>query len=301
MKSQTQIDKPSGGHADGCEVVGYCALPSVILANYTAGNLGDITGAGKGRGAARRARACGVGEDPEVARAARVAGEVERGGRIVEHDLGRAILEFVGGRMFARGAGCRLRGGGLASSLARWRWNIWTCPSDTSIEEAAAAGAAAIVKAFPAIKAADIPPSLKPDDRKSPVRAAIWQCARRAIKRQFRLDFAHGKTGWHSDGAGSIGIDTVEGEIGTQRASLEAWARGETIVESWKEGGAPVETAMVADPVARKALCWRIWRALVPAPLVAKSDDAIARRSTHRPQRYRRTIAGQRRRRQREV
>jgi hypothetical protein len=248
MKSQTQIDKPSGGHADGCEVVGYCALPSVILANYTAGNLGDITGAGKGRGAARRARACGVGEDPEVARAARVAGEVERGGRIVEHDLGRAILEFVGGRMFARGAGCRLRGGGLASSLARWRWNIWTCPSDTSIEEAAAAGAAAVVENIPAIEAAPgvtvtpsaIPPSLKPDDRKSPVRAAIWQCARRAIKRQFRLDFAHGKTGWHSDRASSIGIDTAGGVIDTQRASLEAWARGETIVKSWVDGGAQV-------------------------------------------------------------
>jgi hypothetical protein len=105
------IGWPSASGQGTWETVGKSDLSTIILSGTT-GNLGDITG--KGAGAARAARAVGVGEDDETARAVRELELVARSAWVAdmlaaERSLGDAIMLLAGGREFLAGAGVRLR------------------------------------------------------------------------------------------------------------------------------------------------------------------------------------------------
>src|ERR1039458_1700649 len=116
------IGWPSASGQGTFEMVGKSDLSTIILSGTT-GNLGDIIG--KGTGAARAARAVGVGEDDDIARARRaeeLAARSARGAELLasEHELGRALLLVAGGREFLEGAGVRLEGYGAAARSARF-------------------------------------------------------------------------------------------------------------------------------------------------------------------------------------
>ena len=115
------IGWPSASGQGTWETVGKSDLSTIILSGTT-GNLGDITG--KGAGAARAARAVGVGEDEEIRRAARELDLLARSawvGELIasERSLGAALMLLAGGREFLAGMSVRLNGNGMTPRAAR--------------------------------------------------------------------------------------------------------------------------------------------------------------------------------------
>jgi hypothetical protein len=155
MQTLKLIGWPSATGRGTWQIIGKSDLSTIILSGTT-GNLGDITG--KGAGAARAARAVGVGEDEEIRRAARELDLLARSawvGELIasERSLGAALMLLAGGREFLAGMSVRLNGNGMTPRAARYlKDKRGRVPSDTSLEEAAATAAAAMVARIPSFE-----------------------------------------------------------------------------------------------------------------------------------------------------
>jgi hypothetical protein len=261
-------------------------LASCIVSDYTTGNLGDITGTGTGKGTAR-ARAVGAGVDPDLARAVHEAALVERSGWVAEllageHELGRALMLLAGGREFLGGRTVRLNGSGMAPRAARYLVNGGAgqfkgrgrTPSDTSLEDAAAAAAAELALQVRVWEYALGIPGALPAARVREdvcIRSHLAGCAWRAAFRSLTDDAAaeSGPTAGRqaAEQPGGVSLALTAGQIASQRASLEAWARGErNLVESHE-----------AETV--RALSSWVWRSLVPPPVAGAGANGERERA----------------------
>jgi hypothetical protein len=230
--------------------------------------VSDITGKGTGAdGAARarRTRAVGVGGDSDVARAQQAEELQARSAWVAEllqgeHALGKAIMLLAGGREFLAGAGVRLQGNGMAARAARYiKDRRGRTPSDTSMEDAAAAAAAELVLQVSVweyvLDLETLPAARVRED--ACIRSHLAGCAWRAAFHSMTDDAAaeSGCTCGRMAGeqAGGVSLALQAGQLESQRASLEAWARGERLLED------------TADATARRAVCCWLWRSIVPA------------------------------------
>ena len=276
--------------ARGCIARGE-SVSRVVLSG-SSDNLGDITGAGGAR--ARAARVVGAGADEAMARAARAELDWERSGWVAELlrgelDLGRAIMLLAGGREFLAGVGVRVGGAGMAARCARYIVaRRGRAPSDTSLDDAAAAAAAAIVGAV--CQWNDDWAGGTFYDGGAPVKLAGFAMTAARIRedRSVRRNLAG--IGWRAafaslddDGAGAglsgrhareqvetVSLALTAGQIESQRASLEAWARGERAVSDDSESEQ------------RRALCSWVWRSLVAAGPARGANEARAREGARR-------------------
>jgi hypothetical protein len=288
MQSQKLIGWPlaSGafnGGAGSFEIVGKCDLPSVVFRDYTAGNLGDITGKGKGKGAAR-ARAVGVGEDAEFLRAERAADLEERSGWVAdllaqENELGRVLMLLAGGREFLEGRGVRLNGSGMAPRAARYLKDMrGLTPSDTSLEDAAAAAAAELVLQVSIVEYAlgldTLPAARVRADAciRSHLAGCAWRAAFHSLTGDETTGGMSGRESWAETSGVSLALEA--GQLEAQRASLEAWARGERLMED------------TAETTARRALCSWVWRSLVPGGAARGANGARVRDCARRRARF---------------
>jgi hypothetical protein len=229
------------------------------VASMGARTGGDITGATGHQ--VKRARAIGAGEDPEVKRAredqewqectslaARVdqagAGQTateraeqhalqsdlddlrERRAAIVaetlaEHEEGKRILTLAGGAGYGRKV-IGLNSGGMAARAARYMKNKRGCdPSETSLQEAGAAAAAAMWFQWQTYSA--LLGDIWNDNTVHHLAAYGW----RAAFNSFRRDQAQGRKGDRADqekqSGAMVAIESVNLEV--ERESLNAWAR----------------------------------------------------------------------------
>lgn len=249
------------------EVVGQSDLPAIVFFRYTTDHVADITGQGAGKGGKARARAArtvGVGEDSDVTRAQREQELMARSKWIAdlldgEQELGRALMLLAGGRNFLAGARIGINDNGMAARAARYIFRLrGSLPSNTSMEEAAAAAAELVlqVSVWEYVHDLETLPAARLREDAC-LRSHLAGCAWRAAFHSMTDDAAaeSGATNGRQAGEqpGGVSLALTAGQIASQRASLEAWARGERLLED------------TADATARRAVCCWLWRSLVPA------------------------------------
>lgn len=249
----------------------------------------------KPKAKSHQARAVGVGLDADTERARVAARVAERSPWAVEetskhHELGRAIMLLAGGRNFVAGQQVRLTDRGMAGKAARYVESggrgrngmlfasRGRMPSDTSLDEAAAVAAAAVVEVLPVVSfalhgclgvnlvditGADI---WERGDVRGYLSGVAWKAAFASYTDDFTAE--SGATVGRKDkaefmpGAG-VPIALDAGQIATARASLTAHFAGK-----------PMEDH---ELVTRRAVCSWLWRSLVPSTVARGANEQRAR------------------------
>jgi hypothetical protein len=218
----------------------------------------------------------GEGEDSAVAQARREEEFAARSPWVVElttgdNALGHALLEFAGGRGFRHGRGVRLNDSGMASRAARYvKARRGVVPSDTSLDDAAAAACMELVKQVHVWEyVLSIPGDMPAERIKADVviRSHLAECAWRAAFASFDDDAAASAgptTGRHArEIADGVSLSLDAGQLASQFASLQAWSRQERAIDDTT----PAEH--------KRAVCSWLWRSLVPG----KAPGASAARA----------------------
>jgi len=221
-----------------------------------------------------------VGEDSDVARAQREQELLARSAWIAElldgeQELGRVLMLLAGGRNFLAGARIGINDNGMAARAARYIFRLrGSLPSNTSMEEAAAAELVLQVSVWEYVLGLETLPAARLREDAC-LRSHLAGCAWRAAFHSMTDDAAaeSGATIGRQAGEqpGGVSLALTAGQIASQRASLEAWARGERMLED------------TADATARRAVCCWLWRSIVPARApganMARERDGAIRRA----------------------
>jgi hypothetical protein len=215
---------------------------------------------GGGKSKLLPARAGGAGKDAETLRAEQEAEAIARSPWVAEllcseQELGRALLALAGGPDFVRGRGVKLTGAGMAARAGRAvQERRGVRPSDTSLDDGAAAAALALVRAVAEWEYAcgvelTAAGASAPDCRKF-LAGRAWRAAFKDIANA-ESTLSGGNGHWDRDSDG-IPIALTAGQLEVQRESLESWARR----EPYRDSNAWLD--------ARRSVSSWVWRSIVP-------------------------------------
>lgn len=252
-------------------------LPKGLSDMSTWASGGDITGAGGSK--RKQSRAVGVGDDPDMARAGAVIewleAKAEREGRArlmadlaSEREIGQRLLTLAGGAGWGDGKRVvTLQSGGMAARAARYIMRggpgrfqgRGVAPSDTSLQEAAAAAAACLWFEWQCYSA------LHGDDWTDRAVSYLAGCAWRAAHKSLTRDASEGRTGRkagqpEADQGAAMPLEAAS--LAVERESLQSWARDRQVRIF---AGADQEQPARARRARRAVLEW-LRRVLVTVP-----------------------------------
>jgi hypothetical protein len=260
----------------------------------------------------KAARAAGIGLDADTERARVEARVAARSPWAVEdtrkcHDLGRAILLLAGGRNFVEGKQVRLSDRGMAGKAARYmesggrgRKGILYAsrgrmPSDTSLEEAAAVGVAAVVEVLPVVSfalygslgvnlvditGADI---WERGDVRGYLSGVAWRAAYASYVDDFAAE-AGASIGRHAERQGNgIPLASDAGAAAVTASSVHSWEQEH---QRRVRARADADLAQRATDTKNSLASW-VWSALVPLDVPAAGANAArAREGAQRRARF---------------
>lgn len=271
------------------------ALSTIIVIRHTEVTARDITGAGMGAGAGKlgAARAVGVGDDDEYKSAEAEAENCARSQWIAdllrgEAQLGNAMMLLAGGRGFLAGAGVRLNDNGMAARAARYiKSRRGVTPSDTSLEDAAAAATAALVPQVAVweyvLDLADLPAARVREDAccRHHLAGVAWRAAFHSLTDDLDGDVISIHT--HRKGAGAgvqlfnVPLALDAGQCAAAAAALQAHFTG---------GGGARAIGDTTENETRRALGSWVWRNLVTAQPGGGANGARTRADQRRRARF---------------